>query len=174
MITMNTSVLRQGSTKPGKVEHCRLGLGSILDVGSGLLIDVACFTPGSSSSAGTLGLDLQVDDGSNDDKPVNAVASDGSNRGNVVPSNDRVAEGSKTFVGIVRVAVIQSPNVGTRIKGSSIVSISTNNLVPLVHFIGIDGLREEASSNQQQEASGANKETVKSQLVSSLVDDESD
>lgn len=93
--------------------RCR-GEGDCLDLSllDNLLVSVGVLG-GSGTSA--VGLDLHVDDGEDDNEPVDAVTGDGSDGGNVHPAEDRVEEGPATVLGLVGVTVAEGPDVAARI-----------------------------------------------------------
>lgn len=77
-----------------------------------LLVGVGVLGGGGTSA---LGLDLHADDAEDDNEPVDAVAGDGSDGGNVHPAEDRVEEGPATVLGLVGVTVAEGPDVTARI-----------------------------------------------------------
>lgn len=129
---------------------------------------------GSLSSTGALALDLHKDNRDNDDDPVHTVAGDGADRGNVGPADNGVQELPASGVGVVRVAAVKCPNVPAGVVRTGIVGITSNNLVPLVHLKGHDGLSEQTSGNEEQEAGRGDEEAVEGQAGTSTVDDETD
>lgn len=146
--------------------------GSGLDVvGGGLLIDKGGLGSGGGSQA-ALGGELHVDDGDNDNQPVDAVTGNGTLRGNVVPAKEGVEQSPASVVGVVGVTVVQGPDVDAGIVGTGIVGITANNLAPLVHLVGVNGLAEETGGNEKQEAGRGNEEAVEGNTAASLVNEE--
>ena len=123
-------------------------------------------------SDGSLALVLEEEDCGNDTEPVDAVTSDGTDGRDVGPTQDRVQESITTGVGVIGVAPVQGPDVAAGVKGTGIISIASNDLVPLVHLKGLDCLGEKASGDQEQEARRRDKETVQGQTGTSTVDQE--
>jgi len=140
----------------------------LLSVGGSRLLD----TTGSSSSA--LALELEEENGENDADPVHAVTGDGTDGGDVAPAQDRVQESVSSGVGVVGVTIAQGPDIATGIVRTGILGIASNNLVPLVHLVGLDGLGKQTGGDQEQEAGRGNKEAVEGQATSSTVDQETD
>lgn len=163
----NTVIGRLGGSRSGCCGGDCLDLGLL----NNLLVDVGLLGGGSTSAGG---LDLHVDDGEDDNEPVDAVTGDGSDGGNVHPAEDRVEEGPATVLGLVGVTIAEGPDVAARIIRTGIIGITSNNLAPLVHLVGVDGLGKETGGDQQKEAGRGNEETVKSKTASSTVDNETD
>lgn len=126
------------------------------------------------SGTSTVALDLHEDDCEDDNEPVDAVTSDGSDGGNVHPTEDRVEESPATVVGLVGVTIVEGPDVAARIVRTGIIGITSNNLAPLVHLVCVDGLSKETGGDQQKQAGRGNEEAVKSKSASSTVDNETD